>query len=100
MDEIIIFLSFHDGILGQEDCLLLNVYVPETAINDPENARYPVMFWIHGGSLITGSNNFAELGPLYLMDKEVILVSVNYRLGPLGFLSLGTEDVPGNAGLR
>merc|ERR1712223_776641 len=34
------------------------------------------------------------------MEKNVILVAINYRLGPLGFLSMGTEDVPGNAGLR
>ena len=34
------------------------------------------------------------------MNKNVIIVTINYRLGPLGFLSMGTEDVPGNAGLR
>ena len=59
----------------------------------------PVMFWIHGGSLKTGSNQFGSYGPLPFMDQDVILVAVNYRLGPFGFLSLGTEEVPGNAGL-
>ena len=34
------------------------------------------------------------------MDRNVVVVTINYRLGPLGFLSMGTEEVPGNAGLR
>ena len=58
------------------------------------------MVWIHGGSFIVGSNQPLSYGPSHFMDRDVIVVLVNYRLGPLGFLSLGTEDVPGNAGLR
>jgi len=81
---------------GVEDCLLVNIYVPK---NNPEN-KMPVMVWIHGGSLITGSNRYAETGPQHFMDREVVVVTVNYRLGPLGFLSLGNEQVPGNTGLR
>ena len=46
----------------------------------------------------SGSYDIHLYDPKYLIDKEVIVVSINYRLGPLGFLSLGTEDVPGNAG--
>ena len=84
--------------IGQEDCLLLNVYVPEKAFN--EDIKLPVMVWIYGGSLITGSNTFNDYGPEQFMKKDVLLVTINYRLGPLGFLSLGNEDVPGNAGLR
>jgi len=56
--------------------------------------------WIHGGSLITGSNRYPETGPQHFMDRDVLVVTVNYRLGPLGFLSLGNEQVPGNTGLR
>ena len=42
-----------------------------------------------------------EYGPHYFVDTEsVIVVTVNCRLGPIGFLSMGTEDVPGNAGFR
>jgi len=81
---------------GMEDCLLLNIYVPKT--NSSQNM--PVMVWIHGGSLITGSNRFADQGPQHFMDREVVVVVVNYRLGPLGFLSLGNDRVPGNMGLR
>jgi len=81
---------------GQEDCLLLNIYVPDT----PDQTSLPVMVWIHGGSLLFGSNRYAEEGPQHFIDQGVIIVTVNYRLGPLGFLSLGSDLVPGNAGLR
>ena len=85
-------------VVVQEDCLLLNIYVPEIAI---DGLPLPVMVWIHGGGLTTGSGRMDEYGPHYFMDTEnVIVVTINYRLGPLGFLSLGTEDVPGNAGFR
>jgi len=81
-------------IIGEEDCLKLNVYVPE----DVEDLL-PVMIWIHGGGLETGSNNFVDYGPLRFLDKGMLVVAINYRLGPLGYLSLGTDSVPGNAGL-
>ena len=50
--------------------------------------------------MLLGSNNYDQYGPKHLVEKGVIVVSVNYRLGALGFLSMGTETVPGNAGLR
>ena len=86
-------------VTGEEDCLLLNIFVPASGF-DNANVSLPVMVWIHGGSFIVGSNQPSSYGPSHLMDRDVIVVLVNYRLGPLGFLSLGTEDVPGNAGLR
>ena len=57
----------------------------------------PVMVWFHGGGFVTGQASM--YGPQHLLDKDVILVTVNYRLGPLGFFSLGTEQVPGNQGM-
>ena len=51
-------------------------------------------------SQVGGSGTYADYGPQHFMNKNVIIVTINYRLGPLGFLSMGTEDVPGNAGLR
>ena len=82
----------------QEDCLLLNIYAPEIAI---DGLPLPVMVWIHGGALTIGSGRMDEYGPQYFMDTEsVVVVTINYRLGPFGFLSMGTEDVPGNAGFR
>lgn len=56
------------------------------------------MVWIHGGGFVRGrSDNFE---PDFLIRKEVIVVTFNYRLGILGFLSLGTADVPGNAAMK
>ena len=87
---------------GQEDCLLLNIYVPAKIFNDESGTKYPIMFWIYGGGYVFGDGTFWTYGPQPLMDKEeVILVTVNYRLGPFGFLSLGTFDseAHGNSGL-
>lgn len=58
------------------------------------------MFWIHGGGFSAGSGSKEIYGPDHLVDKNVILVTINYRLGPLGFLCLHTPEVPGNAGLK
>ena len=60
------------------------------------------MVWIHGGAYVKG-NNFDLYGPDYFMadsDNPVILVAMNYRLGILGFLSLGDEVISGNMGLK
>ena len=59
----------------------------------------PVMVWIHGGAFVSGSGTFWDYGPQYFMERGVIVVSINYRLGPLGFLSTATEELPGNLGL-
>ena len=73
---------------GQEDCLILNVYVPEKP--DSYDEDLPVMVYVHGGGFITGDSGM--YGPKYLLERDVILVTVNYRLGPLGFLNLGKHD--------
>ncbi|XP_033606831.1 carboxylesterase 1E isoform X3 [Cryptotermes secundus] len=78
-----------------EDCLTLNVYTPKLFSN--ASLALPVMVYIHGGSFRLGSAQ--EYWPNYLLEKDVVLVVPQYRLGPLGFLSLQTEDVPGNMGL-
>lgn len=50
--------------------------------NDP----FPVMVWIHGGAFYMGSGNGETdmFGPNYFLDRDVVLVTLNYRLGPLG----------------
>ncbi|XP_039281301.1 esterase E4 isoform X2 [Nilaparvata lugens] len=80
-----------------EDCLTLNVYTPVAPEKCDKNRLLPVMFYIHGGSFRVGSaHNFQ---PNYLLDSgEVVLVVAQYRLGPLGFLSLQTDELPGNMG--
>ena len=81
--------------VGREDCLQLNVYSPDLKPNSP----LPVMVWIHGGGFVIGSGSSVLQGPGFLMDHDVVVVSINYRLGIFGFLSLETEDAPGNLGL-
>ncbi|XP_039306920.1 esterase E4 isoform X2 [Solenopsis invicta] len=58
------------------------------------------MVWIHGGAYLVGSGNDSHKQPDYLMSKDIILVSINYRLGALGFLNLGHEIASGNQGLK
>ncbi|XP_047106313.1 juvenile hormone esterase-like [Schistocerca piceifrons] len=84
---------------GDEDCLYLNVYTPK--LPTTANAKlYPVMVWIHGGAFTMGSGNSEFYGPEHLLEHDVVLVTINYRLGVLGFLSTGDEVIPGNAGLK
>lgn len=64
------------------------------------NPSLPVMVWLHGGGFAMGSGNSFFYGPDYLIAEGVVLVTLNYRLGSLGFLNLENEDVPGNAGLK
>lgn len=64
---------------GIEDCLYLNVYSPKT-----ERKLLPVMFWIYGGGFSWGYSRSGVNGPDYFMDKDVVLVSIHYRLGILG----------------
>ena len=64
-----------------EDCLYLNVFTP--AGRTP--AQPPVMVWIHGGALVTGESD--DYDPAALVKHGVIVVTINYRLGALGFLA-------------
>jgi para-nitrobenzyl esterase len=65
-----------------EDCLFLNVYVPATA---QPNANLPVMLWIHGGALVSGTG--AQYDPSVMVaQNNIIVVTINYRLGALGWL--------------
>ena len=90
---------FYGELRGQEDCLFINIYVPENVIINLEK-KLPVMVWIHGGGFTGGSNNFKLYGPQHFVEKDIVMVAINYRLGPLGFFSMGNEEVPGNAGMR
>ncbi|XP_051164616.1 juvenile hormone esterase-like [Leptopilina boulardi] len=87
---------------GKEDCLYLNVFTPKLQFNElmENETLLPVMFWIHGGGFHTGSSRLNLYGPNYLMDKDIILVTINYRLGILGFLSTGDDVAPGNFGMK
>lgn len=64
-----------------EDCLYLNIATPKGF------GPFPVMVWIHGGAFIAGSGSDAAYDPTKLVQEGVIVVTLNYRLGALGFLA-------------
>ncbi|XP_033727512.1 carboxylesterase 1D-like [Pecten maximus] len=77
-----------------EDCLQLNVYVPGAVSTE---VKKPVMFWIHGGGFTMGYSWLYDAS--YLARKDVIVVTINYRLGVFGFLSTEDAELPSNFGL-
>ncbi|XP_015786761.1 cholinesterase 1 [Tetranychus urticae] len=94
-----------DDLTISEDCLILNVFTTQDAFQDQRNGNQnelrPVMVWIHGGSFVFGSASKQDSydGTPLVAIKDVIVVALNYRLGPLGFLHLPEAGVPGNMGL-
>ncbi|XP_014229907.1 liver carboxylesterase 1 [Trichogramma pretiosum] len=84
----------NEGTIGSEDCLFLNVFTP--ALPDATEG-HPVVVWIHGGGFRRGAATQYEMRNL--VEKRVIVVSVQYRLGSLGFLSDGSKDLSGNNGM-
>ena len=86
---------------GGEDCLYLNVYTKrferegDGPVEAEEPRALPVIVFLHGGAFVVGSCESLLYGPQVLLDKELVLVGVNYRLGALGFLSLETDEAPG-----
>jgi para-nitrobenzyl esterase len=74
--------SLLSQLTTSEDCLFLNVFTPTR----PRAGRpAPVMFWIHGGGLVTGGSNSYD--PARLVAQGMVVVTINYRLGALGFLA-------------
>ncbi|GAB6030711.1 hypothetical protein CHUAL_007564 [Chamberlinius hualienensis] len=80
---------------GSEDCLFLNIYRPQKFNFE----KFPVMVFIHGGAFMSGSGSSSLYGAERFMDKNIVLVTINYRLGPFGFLSTADEVAPGNYGM-
>jgi para-nitrobenzyl esterase len=80
-----------------EDCLTLNVWMPATK----HAGKLPVMVWIHGGGLLNGSGSLPQYAGDQLAARDVIVVTINYRLGVLGFLAhpeLNRESPYGGSG--
>ncbi|CAB3231548.1 unnamed protein product [Arctia plantaginis] len=76
-------------------CLRLNIYVPHTTRS---SKKLPILVWFHGGGFAFGSGG--EYGAKHLVKRGIIVITVNYRLGPYGFLCLDDPTVPGNQGMK
>lgn len=102
-----------DPAQTSEDCLYVNVWMPKAAAGG--RAALPVMVFIHGGAFVVGSGGTAAgdaPGKLNLYDgrqflatahasgQDVVFVTMNYRLGALGFLAGSTYGLPGNFGIK
>ena len=86
------------NLTTNEDCLVLNIWTPNTG-NKSSNELKPVMFWIHGGGFTIGSSFQWAYNGSALAAHDVVVVSINYRLGWFGFLFGDQESAPGNVGL-
>jgi para-nitrobenzyl esterase len=82
--------SAAEGLLGgtagqkSEDCLYLNIWTPGC-----DQLKRPVMVWIHGGAFVTGAGSVGTYNGKYLAPRgDIVIVTINYRLGALGFLNL------------
>ncbi|KAF2886687.1 hypothetical protein ILUMI_19486 [Ignelater luminosus] len=82
-----------------EDCLILNVYTTKLPQGE-NNPKRPVIVHLHPGGFYAGTSSSRWRGPDYLLDQHIVLVTLNYRLGSLGFVSTGDELAPGNNGLK
>lgn len=74
---------------GEEDCLFLDIYIPRGV---DQSSNKPVMVWIHGGSYVLGHRMQYPAAGL-AVHGDVIVVTINYRLGVFGFLSDGPGKI-------
>lgn len=107
----------HRGVdVGNEDCLYLNVYTPTIEVSllscnesgcnlqlyfqrkSFNDFLYPVMVFMGSGDFESGDGSI--YGPQKLMEKNIVLVTFNYRLGVLGFMSTNDQNSTGNFGLH
>ncbi|MGW6985442.1 carboxylesterase/lipase family protein [Streptomyces sp. NPDC054932] len=89
------YMEGGDPVLGghgsppfDEDCLTLNLWTPAA-----DGDRRPVLVWIHGGGFVSGSGSLPGYsGETFARDGDLVVVSINYRIGPLGYLYPGEGD--------
>ncbi|XP_013857896.1 bile salt-activated lipase [Austrofundulus limnaeus] len=93
-----------NDVRGSEDCLYLNIWVPH--VGGVVSSNLPVMVWIYGGAFLLGGSMGANFLDNYLYSGQeiadrgnVIVVTLGYRVGSLGFMSTGDSKMPGNYGL-
>src|SRR5262245_16456702 len=92
------------GVIGDEDCLKLDVWAPRLEPDAAAKARLPAMVWIHGGGQSIGRAGFYSGGNL-AQTHDLVVIAVQYRLGPLGWLrhaalrtGVGPVEASGNYG--
>ncbi|CAB4016509.1 liver carboxylesterase 1, partial [Paramuricea clavata] len=88
-DIIACVQPWQSGVTITEDCLILNVWTPF-----PRSQNASVMVWIHGGAFVSGHSGLYP-GPNFVAVGDVILVTINYRLSALGFLTTGDNRIKG-----
>lgn len=88
-------LLFVNKTRGSEDCLYLNINTPTL-----QNEKLPVLIWIYGGAFKFGTASNGYYDPGRFIEENVIVVTINYRMGALGFLATNTEHAPGNVGMK
>ncbi len=79
-----------------ENCLHLNVFTKNLPESDSD--LKPVIVYIHGGGFVMGSAIISS--PRVMMDRNIVFVTINYRMGVFGFLATGSKEAPGNAGMK
>ncbi|MGP3983561.1 carboxylesterase/lipase family protein [Streptomyces sp. KR80] len=91
-DEV---LGHHGSPPFDEDCLTLNVWTPRI-----DTSKRSVMVWIHGGGFISGSGSLPYYsGETFARNGDLVVVTINYRLGPLGYLYFDEDGAGGNFAL-
>ncbi|XP_002003701.4 glutactin [Drosophila mojavensis] len=90
IQDLVKFAKMEENGVDVEDCLRLTVNTKSL-----EGKPAPVMVYVHGDFFYDGDTT--EAAPGYLLEQDVVLVSVRYRLGPFGFLSTLSDEMPGNA---
>ncbi|KAF8934237.1 hypothetical protein BGZ52_005345 [Haplosporangium bisporale] len=98
-----ILVDLENGAEETEDCLNLNVYTP--SLKGPDQAPLPVLLYLHGGGFVNNSGSLIVFEPGNVVSRGgVVVVTINYRLGMLGWLeniaAWGSSSAPGNQALQ
>ncbi|XP_074031429.1 para-nitrobenzyl esterase-like [Leptinotarsa decemlineata] len=93
------YTKIPDSMEMSEDCLFINVYTPVRP-NNRRKVVLPVLFWIHAGGYFYGSGAYQYWNPKFFIDAGIVVVTMNYRFGPFGFLTTADNVIPANLGLK
>lgn len=86
------------GFTGQDDCLTLSVHTPKLPNN--EELSMPVIVFLYNEHFRLTHNASRDFGPDFIVKEDVVLVTINHRVGSIGFLAFDDEILPGNNGIR